>query len=185
MPRLRTLLELHNYNYWARDRQLEACAKLSDEQLLRPVGNSFSSLRDTLAHMVGAEWIWLERWRWNSPQSMPGVPEGLPFAETLRGWHDQLSTLRPLQERWREVERGVREYIAGLDEAALERQLVYSNIQAQKWSYPLWQTHLHVVNHQTYHRGQVTTLLRQLGPEPAAIDFLVYYDKVGGAGYRD
>jgi uncharacterized damage-inducible protein DinB len=57
MVPLATLRELFAYNYWARDRQLEACAALTQEQFQRPLGNSFSSLRDTLAHLVGAEWV--------------------------------------------------------------------------------------------------------------------------------
>src|SRR5882672_7998391 len=56
MVPLATLHELFGYNYWARDRQLEACAALSQEQFQRPLGNSFSSLRDTPAHLIGAEW---------------------------------------------------------------------------------------------------------------------------------
>ena len=52
------LRHLYDYNYWARDRQYEACARLTDEQFTRPLGGSFGSLRDTLAHIAGAEWIW-------------------------------------------------------------------------------------------------------------------------------
>ena len=69
--------ELYVYNYWARDRQLEACEALTEEQFLRPMGNSFSSLRDTLAHLLGAEWIWLERWRGRGLLNSVGPPEGL------------------------------------------------------------------------------------------------------------
>src|SRR5438445_401489 len=57
---------MFDYNYWARDRQLKACKALSPEQFLRPMGSSFSSLRDTLAHLVAVEWVWQERWRGNS-----------------------------------------------------------------------------------------------------------------------
>jgi uncharacterized damage-inducible protein DinB len=56
-----TLRELFAYNYWARDRQLDACAALSQEQFQSPMDSSFPSLRDTLAHLVGGEWVWLER----------------------------------------------------------------------------------------------------------------------------
>lgn len=173
---LATLRELYDYNYWARDRQLEACARLNPEQFLRPMGSSFSSLRDTLAHLMFAEWIWLERWQGRSPKTLPGVPEGLSFEETMRSWHEQFRALGMIRERWLEIERNLRRYLAELDERALERALVYVNMQGQTWTYPLWRTLLHVVNHGTYHRGQVTTLLRQLGGEPTAIDFLVAHD---------
>lgn len=163
---LATLRELFDYNYWARDRQLEACAVLTPEQFLRPLGSSYSSLRDTLAHLVGAEWIWLERWRGHSP-----TPAGATdFAA------EKFPALAVIEARWRDVEREMRDYLGGLREDALAQPFTYVNLKGQRWTYPLWRTLLHVVNHQTYHRGQVTTLLRQLGAQPPQIDYLVAHD---------
>ncbi len=67
-----SLRELIDYNYWARDRQLETCAALTPEQFLKPLGGSFPSVRDTLAHLIAVEWIWLERWRGRSPRTLLG-----------------------------------------------------------------------------------------------------------------
>ena len=159
---LNILGELFNYNYWARDRQLKACATLTPEQFLRPMGNSFSSLRDTLAHLAGCEWLWLERWRGRSPRAMAN-PQEFPNLETIKDY-------------WNTVEEEVRAYLAELDEDILGRPLTYINFNGETWDYPLGQTILHLLNHQSYHRGQVTTLLRQLGVEPAPVDFLVAYD---------
>src|SRR3989449_11503065 len=161
MISLTVLGELFDYNYWARDRQLEACAPLTPEQFLRPLGNSFSSLRDTLAHLVGAEWIRLERWLGRTPRSMPA---------------GELTTLAAVEDRWRAVERDMRQYLAGLSEDAVPRPLTYVNLKSETWTYPLWRTLLHLVNHQTYHRGQVTTLLRQHGVRTAPVDLLVADD---------
>ena len=161
-----TLRDLFDYNYWARDRQLEACAALTEEQFLRPMGNSFSSVRDTLAHLVAVEWVWLERWLGRSPTKLDG---GEYSAETF-------PTLGTVRERWRTVEGNMRSYLSGLQDSALERPLSYTNFKGERWTYPLWQTLVHVVNHQTYHRGQITTLLRQLGTSAPAIDFLVAQD---------
>lgn len=154
--------DLYDYNYWARDRQLEACAALTDEQFVRPMGNSFPSVRDTLAHLVGAEWVWLERWHGRSPRALP---PGSDF-----------TTLGAIEKRWREVERDVRAYLATLTEQALLRPLEYVNLKGEPFTYPLWQTLVHVVNHQTYHRGQITTLLRQLGTVAVPIDYLDMVD---------
>jgi len=198
MISLTVLGELFDYNYWARDRQLEACATLTPEQFLRPLGNSFSSLRDTLAHLVGAEWIWLERWLGHTPRSMPSW-ELITTAAVERRWRAlvgaewirlerwlgrtprsmsawELITLAAVEERWRAVERDMRQYLAGLSGDALPRPLTYVNLKGETWTYPLWRTLLHLVNHQTYHRGQVTTLLRQLGAKAPAVDFLVAHD---------
>lgn len=162
MISLEMLRELYDYNYWARDRQLQACVALSDEEFLRPMGNSFSSVRDTLAHLLAAEWVWLERWRGHSPQ----VP--LPAQE--------FPTLASIEARWRTVEEGMRKLLAELSDERLAQPFQYTNLKGEQWTYPLWQTLLHLVNHGTYHRGQITTLLRQLGKAAVPTDFLIAQD---------
>ena len=163
MVALDTLRELYDYNYWARDRQLEACSKLTQDQFLRPMGSSFSSLRDTLAHLLIVEWVWLERFLGRSPRAIPS-------------WLDELQTVDSIGERWKSLELDVRKYLGALDAEALDRPLTYVNVKGETWTYPLGQALFHLVNHQTYHRGQITTLLRQLGAESVGIDFLVYLD---------
>jgi uncharacterized damage-inducible protein DinB len=155
---LATLNELFDYNYWARDRQLQACAGLTGEQFLRPLGNSFPSLRDTLTHLLAVEWMWLERWRGQSPRTLLAP--------------DEFPTLAALSQRWQTVEREMREYVAGLTEEALECPVTCVSTRGQTWTYPLWRMILHLLNHQSYHRGQVTALLRQLGAQPPKVDFL-------------
>ena len=62
---------LIDYNYWARDRLLDAVDQLSPEQFTRDLGSSFRSVRDTLAHLHAAEWIWYHRWIGESPTALP------------------------------------------------------------------------------------------------------------------
>lgn len=157
-----TFQNLFDYNYWARDRQLEACAKLSPEQVLQPLGGSFKSLRDTLVHIAGAEWVWCERWHGRSPRALP---TGTDF-----------STLQSVEQYWRKVEQDVRPFVSTLTESKLREPLSYTNFAGQQWTYPLWQAMFHLVNHGTYHRGQVTTLLRQLGVEAVSSDYLRMLD---------
>jgi uncharacterized damage-inducible protein DinB len=162
MISLEAMRELFDYNYWARDRQLEACAALTEEQLLRPMGSSFSSVRDTLAHLVAVEWLWLERWQGRSPRALPPP--------------DEFPTLAAISARWTTVERNMRDYLAGLAEEALLLPMTCTGTRGNVWTYPLWRMHMHLLNHQSYHRGQVTTLMRQLGAVPARVDFLVAHD---------
>jgi uncharacterized damage-inducible protein DinB len=162
MELLPAIGEMFEHNCWARDRQLGACAALSQEQFLRPLGGSFPSLREAFAHLVAVEWLWLERWRGQSPSAL------IPL--------DELPTLAAVTERWKVVEREMREYLATLDEDRLACPLTIVSTRGEQWTYPLWRMLMHLVNHQSYHRGQVTTLLRMLGVQPPRIDFLVGQD---------
>ena len=162
MISLAVFREWLNYNYWARDRQLQVCSRLTPEQWLRPLGNSFSSIRDTLAHMAGGEWVWLERCRGKSPQSLPDA--------------SQFPDLQAIAKYWNATERGFRNFLSGLPEEALLSAISYTGFTGDTWTYPLWRVLMHLMNHQSYHRGQVTMLLRLLGVEPIPVDLLVADD---------
>jgi len=116
------------------------------------------------------EWIWLERWRGKAPTQADAQAIAQAFAA------ETFPNLAVVRERWQSVEGNLRGYLAGLDEAALKQTLTYTNARGETWTYPLGETLFHVVNHQTYHRGQITTLLRQLGAAAPAIDYLVKYE---------
>ena len=154
---------LYDYNRWAGRRTLTVAGTLASDDFLRPMGNSFSSVRDTLVHILGAEWIWLERWQGRSPKALL-TPAAFP-------------TVQSLKLRWETVERDQMQFIEALTPPCLGQELTYMNQKGQRCSYPLWQQLVHVVNHSSYHRGQVTTLLRQLGAEAVSTDFLVYFDE--------
>ena len=152
---------LYDYNAWANHRSLDAAAKLTTEKFLQPMGSSFSSVRDTLAHIFGAEWIWLERFQGRSPASLPEA--------------SQFNDLASLRERWNEHEARLLAFVRGLTQADLDRVLEYKTLKFGVYSNPLWQSMQHLVNHGTYHRGQVTTLLRQHGAEPILTDLMHFY----------
>jgi uncharacterized damage-inducible protein DinB len=160
------ICELYSFNAWANHRVLDSCAPLSAELFVRPLGSSFSSVRDTLVHILGAEWIWLERWRGRSPKAL------LPAEE--------FSDLAAVRARWAVVEREQLHFVHGVTPLGLERTVEYINLQGQPFAYSLRSQLLHVVNHGSYHRGQVATLLRQLGHSPKPTDFLWYLDVLAG-----
>ena len=158
---LATITELFAHNYWARDCQLQACAALTEEQFVRNLGSSFGSVRDTLVHLTETEWIWLERWLGRSPQS--GLsPQEFPSLSTVT-------------ERWTAVEREMRKFLATLSDEALMKPVTYLSLKGDSFTYELWRPMLHLINHQSYHRGQVATMLRQLGLQPPTVDFLPGY----------
>jgi uncharacterized damage-inducible protein DinB len=160
---INNIRELYDYNRWANKRSVAAADRLDKATFVRPMGNSFSSVRDTLAHILSGEWIWLERWNGISPTALLDAAT-FPTAESLKA-------------RWQTVEQDYSRFIEALTPARLQDNLSYLNRAGERYSYPLWQQMVHVVNHSSYHRGQVTTLLRQLGAQPVATDFLAYYDE--------
>lgn len=157
-----TVRELYLYNHWADQRTLDSVAPLSPEKFTREMGNSFSSVRDTLAHILSAEWIWLERWLGRFPKSF------LPASD--------FPTVESLRRRWSTVNQDYDRFLQSLTADRLQQPLSYLNRAGERYTYLLWQQMAHVVNHSSYHRGQITTLLRQLGAEPQGTDFLSYYD---------
>lgn len=154
---LRTLVD---FNYWARDRMLAAVELLSVDQYLRDLGNSFKSVRDTVVHTYSAEWVWYSRWQGTSPT------EPIPF--------DRFADLASLSTAWQDLERSIRAFVDGLDDAT--RAIDYRLMNGQPGRAAFGQMIQHVVNHGSYHRGQITTMLRQLGaPPPKSTDLITYY----------
>jgi uncharacterized damage-inducible protein DinB len=153
---------LVDYHYWARDRVLVAIARLTPDQYIRELVSSFRSVRDTVVHMYSAEWIWYQRWQGHSPTALiPG--DRFPDVESLR-------------HAWLELEHEVRAYAATRDEAGLSAVTEYRLLNGTPGATPFWQMLQHVVNHGSYHRGQVTTLLRQLGATPPeSLDQITFY----------
>ena len=161
------LNHLLGFHYWARDRVFTAVESLDAEQYARPMGNSFASIRDTLNHVFLAEWIWYTRWNGVSPTSFPT---------------DEIPDLSTLRSRWSDLEGKVRDYLGNAGESGINRVINYRLMGGKEGASPLWQMVAHVVNHATYHRGQVTTMLRQLGAAPAkSMDMIGFYREQAAA----
>jgi uncharacterized damage-inducible protein DinB len=152
---------LYDYNAWANHRELDAASALTPEQFVKPLGSSFSSVRDTLAHICGAEWIWLERFQGRSPSSLPDTT--------------QFSEVAGLRAHWDELEARLLKFARGLTQSDLDRVLEYKTLKFGVYKNPLWQSMQHLVNHGTYHRGQVTAMLRQHGAQPILTDLMHFY----------
>ena len=156
------LSELLDYHYWAQERVFEAVEPLSPEQFTRDLGNSFPSVRDTLVHIHFAEFAWYARWQ-REPLPAPPSAETFPDLESVRkasGAHEP--KMRALLER--------------LGQDGVNQSMEYtSRLDGKLHSSLFWQMFQHVINHGTYHRGQVTMMLRQLGATPANTDLVLFY----------
>jgi uncharacterized damage-inducible protein DinB len=152
---------LYDFNAWANQRTLDACATLTPEQYARDLGSSFKSVRDTLAHVYGAQWIWLERWHGRAPTAFP-VPADFPDLESTR-------------RRFAEVDSNLVDFAASLNTGDIQRVVEFKTLAGQPFAQPLWQMLQHVANHSTYHRGQIATMLRQLGTKATSTDLIAFY----------
>ena len=153
---------LVDYHYWARDRVLSALEPLSPEQYGRDLGSSFASARDTANHLFFAEWIWYERWMGASPTAADPKPDIADFAALRRMWAAQ--------------ETRVRSLVDGLDDAGVDRLYEYRMLSGAEAKSRFWEMLVHVVNHASYHRGQLTTLIRQAGGKPPeSMDMITFF----------
>ena len=141
---------LFEYDRWANARMFDAVDSLTEEQ--------FAAVRETLAHIAGVEWIWFQRCNGVNPTSTPE-------------WMDN-PTRDVLREQLRLIERDWQNYLAALTDDDLSRVVNYVRLAGEPGSRKLVHLLQHVVNHSTYHRGQVATRMRQAGGTPLGTDFL-------------
>ncbi len=144
---------LYDYHRWANRRLFEVAAGLGDA-VTRDMGKHWSAptVKGTFAHIYGADFIWLERWRGNSPSRIPGDAD--------------FPTLADLRARWDALEAEQRAFVDGLDEADLARPVSYRNTQGVQQSVALGPLLQHVVNHATHHRSEIATMITLVSGSP-------------------
>jgi uncharacterized damage-inducible protein DinB len=160
-----TLLFLVDYSIWADQQLLSACSALTLEEQVRGLGSSHTGISGTLRHIYDAECFWLKNLRegempplseFMNPRRLPPTP---PEPD-----------LRDLQKRWPKVWESLRHYVETVPDAELA-----DDITAVDCAIPRWKILLHVVNHATLHRGQIMSMLRQLGKQPPGNDIFTGY----------
>jgi len=157
------IVDLFTFGRWANDKICGAASQLDEAELAREVGGSFGSVRGTLLHLFGAEWVWLERFQGRSPRAMP--EDGAP-----------ITTVAEVRTRWDPVQEQLRVYVQSQTPESLAETIRYTSFAGEAFTRPLSDALVHLVNHGTYHRGQIVTLLRQLGKTAPSTDYLRYID---------
>jgi len=155
---------LYEYDRWANASVLHAASTLTVEQFTRDLGGSFPSVRDTLVHIIGSEWAWLTIWNEPSPSSA-FVRDVWPRQAAVFP-RNTFPDVAAVQSRWAEVESEQIEFVNRVTNESLARMLPVNTKQISL-------AHLmqHLANHSTYHRGQVSLMMRQLAAKPVATDF--------------
>jgi uncharacterized damage-inducible protein DinB len=163
---LETIQQLFDYNAWANQRTVAGCESISNEKFLEQVGGSFGSVRNTLAHIMDVEWLYHERWNGRSPSAFPKA--------------ENYGDLSQIKARWKTIDADVNYFVQALSADDISQEIEFRNIKGVVLTHPLWETMQHLVNHSTYHRGQVTTLLRQLGGTAQSSDMIYFFRERSG-----
>lgn len=149
---------LAEYNRWMNENLFETCARLPDEERKRERGAFFRSIHSTLNHILWGDQAWMARFT-GGPGPVTAIGEDL-FAD--------FNALREAREA---MDGRIVEWAGTLSEAWLQTPITFnSRVYAVTLRQPAWVYVAHLFNHQTHHRGQVTTLLSQLGTDPGITD---------------
>jgi uncharacterized damage-inducible protein DinB len=165
MNQMKELLkQLTTYNIWANQKILDIVLSLPEEKQTGEVPSSFNSLLKTVLHMWDAESIWWQRMKLQERFVVPGEN----FKGTMK---DAVYGLMQQSKQWEE-------WVSNASDLSLEHVFQYQNSKKEQFKQPIYQMIVHVVNHGTYHRGQLINMLRQLGVEKLpSTDFIVWSRK--------
>lgn len=146
---MKKLLEQYAaYNHWANLRMTEMANNLSDDNLHKEINSSFNSIYKTLLHLWDVEDIWWQRLKLSEQQVWQ--------SETFNGSVIELSTnLVSQSKQWVE-------WVDVATEAALQHEFIYRNSKKDQFKQPVYEMLVHLFNHQTFHRGQLITMVRHI-----------------------
>ena len=163
---------LARYNAWFNQRLYDSCERLGDEERKRPRGAFFGSIHATLNHLVWGDTVWLGRFAAQGdglealPADLLALPPGARHETVL---FEDWAALRAHRVR---LDAAIEAWVAAIPADLLLATLRYRNTRGVQREHPLWQALTHFFNHQTHHRGQVTTLLAQAGVEVGVTDLI-------------
>jgi uncharacterized damage-inducible protein DinB len=149
-----------DYGYWANRKLFAVITELTPEQFTGDVAGSYGSIRNTLVHVLSAEWGWLERC--GGPKRGAALQPG------------DYPTAASVIERWAVVEGYVRAFLQTLRDEDLLRVVEFTLPQTGPRAMVLGELLEHAANHAVHHRGQVSLLIRMLGRVPGNFDLVLY-----------
>ncbi|MBA2689542.1 MAG: damage-inducible protein DinB [Burkholderiales bacterium] len=146
------------YNRWMNDRLYQLCNELGDEERKKDRGAFFKSIHGTLNHILLGDRLWLGRFR-GKPYSAASLDQEL------------YSDFDALRLERAATDRDITAWASALTEQKLDSPLTYIALSTgEQRSMSYWLAAMQLFNHQTHHRGQLTTLLRQAGKDPGVTD---------------
>ncbi|WP_019141500.1 DinB family protein [Noviherbaspirillum massiliense] len=157
------------YNRWMNEGIYAACDRLTDEERKADRGAFFRSIHSTLNHVIWADHVWVSRFAQDTPLARD-YPKSAVGVDLYEDWN-ALKSARVA------MDADILSWAAMLDADWLARDFSwYSGSTKSMRTKPAWLLVAHLFNHQTHHRGQVTTLLSQLGIDPGITDLMLMPD---------
>ena len=154
------LRRIYDYGYWANGKLFQVMAEMAPEQFTQAVAGSYGSIRNTMVHVMSAEWGWVER--------CGGPKRGAALSA------DNYPDVAALSEAWADVERKVRGFLGELQDQDLDQLVPFTIPRGEPRVMPIGELLQHAANHGAHHRGQVALLIRILGYVPGNVDMLIY-----------
>jgi uncharacterized damage-inducible protein DinB len=161
------LLGLYDYNEWANEKTIASLRALPETDYVRDLGGSWPSLRATFVHIAGATDAWADRFGGKDVLVLP-KEINLPKLD------DAVRVLLSAQEKHRT-------HLKSLTREKLERPFSWTNLSGEVKTSPFEIVVRHVVNHQTYHRGQIASMVRRVGGKPIATDMVRWGIEIHGS----
>lgn len=155
------LAQYASYNLWAHQKIIDVATQLKEEQIRKEIESSFSSIFKTFLHTWDAESIWWQRLKLAEHVEIPSEN----FTSDFDEMQNKLLSQSKLWEEW----------VANANEHHLLHIFAYQNSKREQFKQPTFQMLQHLFNHSTYHRGQLVTMIRQLGVvKIPPTDFIVF-----------
>jgi len=161
MSKLELVRGLYAYNDWANNQVLEAASRLTDDEFSRKQGASFESVEGNLAHIVGAQIVWLQRWTGGSN------PKPVLEFQKMRG-------LTAIRDAFGQSHEGLRAFIGSSSDERLDQVLAYRDSAGNPHERVLWQLMAHVANHGTHHRAETAMAMGAMAKPMRELDYVFF-----------
>ncbi|MGG1314161.1 DinB family protein [Cohnella laeviribosi] len=151
------ILHMYDYHIWANERTMNHLKSLPDEIFFKEVDLGFKSIAEVIGHIVAVDEVWFARIKEQSPSSIVTK---------------QFSNIEEASNCMNKLQSQIREYLSLIKD--VEKRVTYRNQMGQEFQNSVSEIIQHVVNHGTYHRGNITTILRYLGYKGIQTDYIAY-----------
>jgi uncharacterized damage-inducible protein DinB len=154
------LREMCEFMRWGDQQSLVAARSVNDENYYKELGISQGSVHKMLVHLMAGQWLWLCRFRGDSPKRMED--------------HTDFPKRMDVEQRWPLVHAALIDFVGRQTQNQLNANISYHDTRGETHTLPLRDMILHLIDHGSYHRGQINTMIKRSGGTPIAISYRLW-----------